>query len=127
MSEQAQYDNGEWSRETVQGPGGMTSESGATGASVTSVRVRTAREQRGWSQSELARQMQAGGHPNFHQTTVSRIEKGERPVTIEECAALGDALSASPIYLAGWGINGYYERAYRDGLRDAKRAIEELG
>ena len=81
-------------------------------------RIRQARERMGWSQGRIARSMQAEGHPNFHQTTISRIEKGERPVTTDECAALGRVLGSSPIYLAGWSPTGHYEQAYQRGYQD---------
>lgn len=39
---------------------------------------------RGWSQSELARRMSEAGWPNYTQMTVSRTEKGERPIRLDE-------------------------------------------
>ena len=50
------------------------------------------REQHGWSQGELARRMQAEGWTSFHQTTVSRIEKGERPVRLGEARGIAKVL-----------------------------------
>jgi transcriptional regulator with XRE-family HTH domain len=50
------------------------------------------REQRDWSQGELARRMQAEGWTSFHQTTVSRIEKGERPVRLGEARGIAKVL-----------------------------------
>lgn len=133
MSDQVQYADGEWSREAVQGPGSVTRAPGATGASssmvaATSVgeRVRQARESWGWSQGDVARHMRTENHPNFYQTTVSRIENGARPVTVEECSALANVLRVSPIYLAGWSPGGHYESAYQAGIRDVIRAADEL-
>lgn len=48
--------------------------------------LRLLREERGWSQAELATAMERGG-AGMYQTTISRIEKGERPVRLGE--ALG--------------------------------------
>lgn len=50
------------------------------------------REQNGWSQGEFARRMQAEGWTSFHQTTVSRIEKGERPVRLGEARGIAKVL-----------------------------------
>lgn len=57
--------------------------------------MRVLREQRGWSQGEMARQMQRAGWPNFHQTTVSRIEKGERPVRVSEARGIAAVLGST--------------------------------
>ncbi|QOD04885.1 helix-turn-helix domain-containing protein [Pseudarthrobacter sp. BIM B-2242] len=50
------------------------------------------REQNGWSQGELARRVTELGFTNFHQTTISRIEKAERPVRLSEARGIADAL-----------------------------------
>lgn len=50
------------------------------------------REQRGWSQGELARRMAESGWDGFHQTTISRIEKGERPVRLGEAKGIATLL-----------------------------------
>ncbi|MFI7584848.1 helix-turn-helix transcriptional regulator [Kocuria sp. M1N1S27] len=57
--------------------------------------VKRLREERGWSQGELARQLLAAGMEGFHQTTVSRIEKGERPVRLGEARALARVFDTS--------------------------------
>lgn len=46
------------------------------------------REERGWSQSELARRMVEAGWPKYTQMTVSRTEKGERPIRLNEMETL---------------------------------------
>lgn len=53
------------------------------------------REQKGWSQGEFARRMQEVGWSSFHQTTVSRIEKGERPVRLGEARGIASILDTS--------------------------------
>lgn len=50
--------------------------------------VRRFREEAGWSQGELARRLNELGWTAFHQTTVSRIEKGERPIRLSESKGL---------------------------------------
>lgn len=46
------------------------------------------REDRGWSQGKLAREMNGMGWESFHQTTIRRIEDGERAVRLGEARAL---------------------------------------
>lgn len=50
------------------------------------------REQNGWSQGEFAKRMQEAGWPSFHQTTVSRIEQGNRPVRLGEARGIAKVL-----------------------------------
>lgn len=50
------------------------------------------REWRGWSQSELARQMQDAGWPKYSQVAVSRTEEGTRSVRLDEAIALAQVL-----------------------------------
>lgn len=54
--------------------------------------MRSAREILGWSQGEFARRLKKAGLRNFHQTTVSRIEQGERPVRLAEAAIIARVL-----------------------------------
>ena len=56
--------------------------------------VKRIREELGWSQGELAKRMSDSGWEGFHQTTISRIEKGERPVRLGEARGLAKALGA---------------------------------
>lgn len=53
--------------------------------------VRRQRTERGWSQGELAERLHMLGHENFHTTTISRIEKNERPVRLGEAYAIAEA------------------------------------
>lgn len=54
--------------------------------------MRLRREELGWSQGELSRRMREAGWSNFHQTTVSRIEKHERPIRLSEAGAIARVL-----------------------------------
>lgn len=54
--------------------------------------VKRLREEKGWSQGELAKRMSKAGFDGFHQTTISRIEKGDRPVRIGEARGLARVL-----------------------------------
>ncbi|MCA4132957.1 helix-turn-helix transcriptional regulator [Arthrobacter sp. M4] len=53
------------------------------------------RERLGWSQGELSRRLIESGWGIFHQTTVSRIESGERPVKLGEARAIAAMLGVS--------------------------------
>lgn len=50
------------------------------------------REEKGLSQAELVKRLRDSGWSNVHQTTISRIEKGERPVRLGEARAIAEAL-----------------------------------
>lgn len=52
------------------------------------------RKQRGFSQERLAKDMHAAGWTDFHQATISRIEKGTRPVRLGEARTLAKLLGA---------------------------------
>lgn len=53
------------------------------------------RQARGWSQGELARQMNTAGWDNYSQMTVSRTEKSERPVRLAEAVDLALVLGTT--------------------------------
>ena len=55
------------------------------------IELRTAK----MSQTELARQLSGRGLP-FHQQTVQRIEKGERPLRLNEAHAIAEILGTDP-------------------------------
>ncbi len=53
------------------------------------------RDGAGMSQSELARQMIARGFETYSQMTVSRTEKGDRPIRLGEARVLAEILGSS--------------------------------
>jgi len=59
------------------------------------IELRTAK----MSQTELARQLSGRGLP-FHQQTVQRIEKGERPLRLNEAHAIAEILGSDPADMA---------------------------
>lgn len=63
--------------------------------------VRVMREAQGWNQSEMARRLTDAGLEGFHQTTVSRIEKGERPVKLGEATVIAGVFHTPVERLAG--------------------------
>jgi len=60
----------------------------------------SARQQMGLSQRQVAKRMEAHGH-GWHQTTLSRIEKGERGVSLGEAADLADVFGVRLADLIG--------------------------
>jgi transcriptional regulator with XRE-family HTH domain len=55
-------------------------------------RVKDLRGARGWTQEELAKRMSAAGCP-MHQTTVAKLERGNRPTTIGEVSVIAAIFS----------------------------------
>ncbi|WP_238384592.1 helix-turn-helix transcriptional regulator [Segeticoccus rhizosphaerae] len=55
--------------------------------------VNRLRERKGWTQTDLAREMKERGFP-FHQQTIQRIEDGKRPVRLDEAYALAELLDS---------------------------------
>lgn len=113
--------------------------------------MREGRESRGWSQGEMSKRLIEAGWPIFHQTTISRIEAGERPVKLGEARAIAAILGKSlsdmvvPAAEALWlsvlesemksvresrdeiekSVRELKER--QDVLRSTVRAIDEIG
>lgn len=61
--------------------------------------VKKLRERRGWSMNDLAQRLREEGLENFHPTTVSRIESGQRAVRVGELPAFEKALASSMGYM----------------------------
>lgn len=57
---------------------------------VIGAKVRLLREERGWSQSDLARRLSDIGL-EMHQTTVAKMEAGRRPLRVSEAVAVAQA------------------------------------
>jgi transcriptional regulator with XRE-family HTH domain len=76
--------------------GGMEDEDVVIGAN-----IRRLRQVKGMSQTELAHAMQAAGRATWHQTTVSRVERGLQPVEYEDAGPLteiiGDFLEGTEV------------------------------
>ena len=62
------------------------------------IRLREAREARGWRQQDLADRMSQLGSP-MDRTTLAKIEKGKREARLGEVIALAAALDVAPTYL----------------------------
>lgn len=86
------------------------------------------REQRGWTQSDLARWMAKIGWSAFRQTTVSRIEKGERPIRLGEAHGITGLLETTMEQMVAPPIQAQLVRDLTSAQRDlaiAKYALEE--
>lgn len=57
--------------------------------------VQEYRELRGLSKTEFASKLREVGLTNFHPTTVTRLEKGERPAKLGEASVIAKVLDAS--------------------------------
>ncbi len=66
-------------------------------------RLKTEREQRGWSQAEMAKMLRDNGIEPMHWTTVAKIEKGTRSVRIDEAAGIADLFGTSVDVMLGRG------------------------
>lgn len=53
-------------------------------------KIRHLREERGWSQSDLARRLSELGL-DLHQTTIAKMEAGRRPLRVSEAVAVAQA------------------------------------
>ena len=76
------------------------------------IELRTAK----MTQTELARQLNVRGLP-FHQQTVQRIEKGDRPLRLNEAHAIAEILGSDP---------GDMARAVTSDEQELQHAIGEL-
>jgi transcriptional regulator with XRE-family HTH domain len=54
------------------------------------------RQERGWTQAQLAARLEQTGHP-LGQTNLSRIESGQRRLSIDDLTAICAALNVSPL------------------------------
>lgn len=61
--------------------------------------VAEVRERRGWSQADLAERVNDLVGEGWHQTTVAKIEKGQRQIDVRALLFLAVALDVSPLHL----------------------------
>lgn len=77
------------------------------------------------SQSELAKRMAARGF-KFHQTTVARIEAGERAVRLGEAEALAKILKTYVHTLSRPPEEGGAIRRLRDAVEEVERKVQDI-
>lgn len=80
------------------------------------------RKARGWSQTEVAQRMSDRGFEGFGQMTVSRTEKGERPLRVSELEGYAEVFGESVASL--WGTDR--ERARMRADRELTEAVDDL-
>jgi transcriptional regulator with XRE-family HTH domain len=98
---------------------------------VFAVRLRELRNQRGYSQADLARLMQEAGRP-VSKVAVLRIEKGERGLTLDEAIAFARVLGAVPAHMLSPRDEGLVwitgnQAVDGEGMRAWLRTGEPLG
>lgn len=95
--------------------------------------LRRFREAYGWSQSELARQMQEAGWPKYSQVAVSRTEEGSRAVRLDEAISLArlfnrklqDLLDPTEV-IDAWQKLNFLMNEYSDRVTMLRRAVREV-
>lgn len=79
------------------------------------------REQRGWTQTDLARKMVEAGWEKYTQMTVSRTEKMERPLRLSEAQTLAEIFGESVVKM----MAPSEERAIIDGWIQDTNVMQE--
>lgn len=108
-----------------------TEPSGMAGEKQFGNAVRQLRESLGMSQGRMAMKMIEAGWVKFYQTTISRIEKNERPVRLGEALAMAEILGVSLDVLAGGDPSAAMASAagrhtLEREVRESRRALELL-
>ncbi|MFI6078892.1 helix-turn-helix domain-containing protein [Actinoplanes sp. NPDC051343] len=92
-------------------------------------RLRPLRTQRGWSQAELAQHMSEQYGLRWHQTTIAKIEAGQRPIGLNEAAALANEFDITGTELLMPFATRQEEadelRVREEQLRERSLAVEE--
>jgi transcriptional regulator with XRE-family HTH domain len=81
-------------------------------------RTRQFREQRGWSQADLGQRLGAYGAA-LHQTSISKLEAGARPIRLDEVGALADLFEVRPADLFEDAVGSDRVRKAEDAYRHA--------
>lgn len=89
--------------------------------------MKSLRESRGWSQTELARMMAGMGWDNYTQMTVSRTEKHERPLRLSEAVAICAVLSTDMRRMTAPPSQLTVVQHLEIGLKELQKSKERLG
>lgn len=84
-------------------------------------RIRQLRTERGWSQEETARRMRSYGY-DYHQTTVAKIEAGQRPFRVRELVDFAALFGMPPEHLIQQPAAGELEQEIRQVRQDRDEA-----
>ena len=95
-----------------------------------SKRLRAEREQRGWSQADMAKRLSAKDIP-MHWTTIAKIEAGDRSVRIVEAVGIADLFDVPLDALLGRSADPrnderYAAHALLDAVVQASRHVEAI-
>lgn len=101
--------------------------------------IRYMRQEKGLSQQDLAREMKGRGQTHWHQTTVSRVERGAQEVNLGELRALEQVLGSGLMFgtrtdanLRGIGVQVERTLALRrlryvhQALVESEKVVREL-
>lgn len=86
-------------------------------------KVQQLREERGWSQAELARRLSDVGF-EMHQTTVAKLEAGKRPLRVAETFALAEVFGLPPLVMFAMPVQG--EDRGMAYMRERLKIIDDL-
>lgn len=86
------------------------------------LRIADMRQDRGWTQTELARRMAELGFENFNQIMMSRTEKGERPIRSNELVAFARIFNVEIDTLLMPNTEGRIQ-SWLDHLNDRLRSV----
>ena len=76
-------------------------------------RIKKKREEKGWTQSELARKM---GYAD--RSAIAMVECGKRNVDNENIIKYADILGTTPTYLLGWERKGEFSEGEQELLNE---------
>jgi transcriptional regulator with XRE-family HTH domain len=82
--------------------------------------VRVCRQNRSWTLREVAERMNERGFEGWTNSTVSKVESGTRPTTVEELIALADAFDVAPAMLLG-PVQQREDELWRDVIAAGER------
>lgn len=88
--------------------------------------VRLLRERAGISQTEFAKRLHEAGLTHFHQTTVSRLEKGERPIRLGEARVIASVLDERVNSLWSEPAETFHGREIAQHIRDLDERKSQL-
>lgn len=95
------------------------------------LQVKSLRQQRGLTMKDLAEELRSVGFSQFHTTTVSRLERGERKLGLAEAEALASVLDSSVEALLSGTNNSaesiqFHLRIFLRRLESASEALSQV-
>lgn len=87
--------------------------------------MKALREKQGLTQTDVARRLRERGL-SFHQSTVAKVETGERPIRLDEAYAIADALGSQVGDMARGGAPAAAEWEVKDAYEETMASYERL-